>query len=108
MSMKATDIWYDADTLLEEVLDTMPADIKALFEDEGNPTENDIPEYWKPEGEELPEEFDMTVEEELQDFYDNACCKDSHAARNSFCGCGGSCDPSHLSEAAQRALRGRE
>lgn len=101
-------IWYDADTLLEEVLETMPQDIRDLFETEGNPTENDMTDYYAPAGEELPEEFDMTVEEELQDFYANACCSDSSAARNSFCGCGGSGDPSHLSEAAQRALKDRD
>lgn len=100
-------IWYDADTKLEEVLEFMPDDIKALFETEGNPTENDMSDYYAPAGETLPEEFDMTVAEELQDFYDNACCANSSVARNSFCGCGGSGDPSNLSHAAQRALQDR-
>ena len=35
-------IWYDEDTLLEQVLDTMPEDIQFLFPDPPYVTEDDI------------------------------------------------------------------
>jgi hypothetical protein len=40
-------LWYDADTLLEEVLDTMPADIQALFDNPAYVTDVDVDESWK-------------------------------------------------------------
>lgn len=95
--MNNKDIWYDADTLLEEVLDTMPDDIKNLFEDPAVVTENDMTDYYTPEGEELPEEFNIDYEAELKDYYDNACCPDATTAARNFCGCGGSGEmPDHL------------
>jgi hypothetical protein len=95
--MNSKDIYYDADTLLEEVLDNMPQDIRDLFETEGNPTENDMADYYQPEGETLPEEFDIDYPAELQEFYDNACCPSASHAAKVFCGCGGSGEmPEHL------------
>lgn len=102
-----SNIWYDADTLLEEVLDTMPQDIRDLFETEGNPTERDMDDSWKTQ---ILNEMDIEdegVDQELQDFYDNACCPDSSVAAARLCGCRGSGDPTNLSEAAQRRLEDR-
>lgn len=103
MDMK--DIWYDADTRLEEVAAHMPDDIKNLFEDPAVVTENDIEDYWKPAGEELPEEFDMDFAEMLKDYQDNACCPSAPAARANMCGCGGS---GEMSEALRTYLEDRE
>jgi hypothetical protein len=83
-------IWYDADTLLEEVLDTMPQDIRDLFETEGDPTENDMADYYQPAGETLPEEFDMDFAAMLQEYRENACCPNASVAASRLCGCGGS------------------
>jgi hypothetical protein len=83
-------IWYDADTLLEEVLDTMPKDIQALFEDPAVVTENDMADYFAPVGEELHEEFDMDFPAMLQEYHENKCCPDSVTAARNLCGCGGS------------------
>jgi hypothetical protein len=82
-------IWYDADTQLVEVAANMPDDIKNLFEG-AVVTENDMSDYYKPAGEELPEEFDMSFAEMLKDYQDNACCSSPSAARANMCGCGGS------------------
>lgn len=100
-------IWYDADTLLEEVLDTMPDDIKFLFDDQPVIFERDIDDSWKTAELNAMDIDDDAVNQELQDFHDNACCANASVARQSLCGCGGSGDPTHLSAAAQRALRDR-
>lgn len=100
-------IWYDADTLLEEVLDTMPQDIQALFDytpirDEFELVENDM----TPVLNEMDAEA-AGVEEELSDFFDNACCPSASVAARRLCGCRGSGDPTNLSKAAQQALEDR-
>lgn len=89
-------IYYDADTFLEEVFD-MPDDIKNLFDESTQVTENDMTDYYAPVGEELPEEFDDDIEQQLKDHQDNACCPSASYAAKVFCGCGGSGEmPEHL------------
>lgn len=104
-----TNIWYDADTLLEEVLDTMPEDIQGLFEDytpirdEYELAENDMTQTLN----EMDAEA-ANVEDELQEFFDNACCPNASYAARTLCGCRGSGDPTNLSDAARRVLEDRQ
>lgn len=79
-------IWYDADTLLEEVLDTMPDDIQALFDNPAYVTETDLDESWKDA--ELAADADF--QERITEWFANRCCPDAVTAARRLCGCRGS------------------
>ena len=75
-------IWYDADTLLEEVLDTMPKDIQALYDDPAYIFEADLAEPWKTEDLNEMDEWDEFGYDEWKAYFDNPAHLPDWVAKN--------------------------